>query len=50
MGSGSRFAGLELGRGLILRQADNCVGGARAIVGWVGAVAAEPGRWDRDGR
>ena len=45
MGSGSRFVGLVLGRGLTLRQADGCAGGARAIVGWVGAAAAYTYRW-----
>ena len=39
----SRGVGLVLGRGLTLRQADGCAGGARAIAGWVGAAAAYAG-------
>jgi len=40
-----RGVGLALGCGLTLRQADGCAGGARAIVGWVGAAAAYAGRY-----
>ena len=32
----------QQGGGLTLRQADGCAGGARAIVGWVGAAQLTP--------